>query len=67
MQRLTNAIERAEARVDRILTAIEAGDVPATRRALTELELAQPFDLVALGQAAVADSLEREGLADDEL
>lgn len=58
MTRLDAAIVRATDRVGRVLDAIEAGDTDGTSKAIKEIELAQPWDIVHIGNSFVLDSFE---------
>lgn len=65
MSRLDTAVTRATDRVGRVLDAIEAGDTEGTNKAIKEIELAQPWDIVNIGNAFVLDTSD-EWEAEDE-
>ena len=63
--RLDAELARIFARVDRVLDAIEAGDL-AARGPVDQLHAAAPWDLVKLGHAFALDALERDAAADED-
>ena len=63
MSRLDQAVLRATDRVGRVLDAIEAGDIDGTSKAIKEIKLAQPWDIVSIGHSFMLDSFEE---VDDE-
>jgi len=58
MSRLDQAVLRTMDRAGRVLDAIEAGDVEGTSKAIREIELAQPWDIINIGNSFVLDSFE---------
>ncbi len=61
---LDAAIGRAFERTNKAITAIESGDLKA-HDAIAEMEAAQPWDLVSIGQSFVRDSIQAERDEDD--
>ena len=64
---MMRALERTFSRVENILTAIENGDKEATSKAIEIMAIAQPFDVLNIGQEFVADYLKNERANDDQL
>lgn len=58
MSRLDQAVLRTTGRVGRVLDAIEAGDIEGTSKAIREIKLAQPWDIINIGNSFVLDSFE---------
>lgn len=59
------SIDRAFERTNKIISAIESGDTKAQQEAIAEMESSQPWDLVAIGQSFVRDSIQAERVEDD--
>lgn len=60
MKTFQEIVERAFDRTETVLRAIEDGDPDKISAALNTMAMAQPWDLVAIGQGYVIEQLQNE-------